>query len=174
MVDLDKLQKINALAKQLKEHGIVTSMDDAYHQAEKMVDNGDTSLKNLPVNANIEVKPAAPEAAQAAPQQVSQSGNSINQLDFYNVQNKLTSVEQQLGQAFSKMNEMISEINKLQSQIQTMQLNAKPVHVEKQASLSSSSSSSSPAAKTEDHPRSGAYKPGDVAIEKMFYFGSGR
>ena len=42
-MDIEKMKRINALAKELKDHGIVSDFDEAYLQAEKMIEGGLTA-----------------------------------------------------------------------------------------------------------------------------------
>jgi len=69
-----------------------------------------------------------------------------------------------------KMNEIISEINRIDKKKSDSPIEVRGVKEEKpsdvQASLKQQHS--------ESHPRSGDYKPSDVSIEKMFYFGGAR
>ena len=39
-MDVEKMKRINALARELKDHGIVSDFDEAYKQAEKMIEGG--------------------------------------------------------------------------------------------------------------------------------------
>ncbi len=209
MMDIEKLQKINMLAKELMQHGICKTMDEAYRQAGKSIETENPlSLGNedlvIPETTSEEKKqdPVSPSFhntvfAQTTmqPKQQETISQEPNQQSMYGMfeirklKEQVTMLEGQLSGVSSKMNEMISEINKLQSQKNgsasmhsgnTPQQNGMSMPEKKVGVVDTRSAMEAVSApipvqiKTpEAHPRSGDYKPGDVSIEKMFYFGGG-
>lgn len=157
-MDIEKTKRINALAKELVEHGMASNYEEAYSQAEK------TILKNDEIwRGNSEQTSHIP--VHHEPQQ---SNPVTFTLDIKRLEARMDAIEQQVSQAFLKMNEIINEINKIQKKTpQPLEIKSEPEpHKELQATFKET--------KTEPHPRSGGYKSDDVSIEKMFYFGGGR
>ncbi|GEM_PF-1831470 len=209
MMDIEKLQKINMLAKDLMQHGICKSMDEAYRQAGKSIETQNPlSLGNeemiIPEMVSEEKKqdPVSPTFhntifAQTTMQPKEQETVPVKEpeqsmygmFEIRKLKEQVAMLEGQLTGVSSKMNEMISEINKLQSQkngnvsMHTanspqqngMNMPEKKVNVVDTRSAMEAVSQQVPvqAKVQESHPRSGDYKPGDVSIEKMFYFGGG-
>jgi hypothetical protein len=61
------------------------------------------------------------------------------------------------------INQIIAEVNSLREDLTKIQNEAQPKPREKQAELKTENK--------EAHPRQGNFQPGDVDIQKMFYFG---
>jgi len=174
-MDVERLRKINALAKELLDHGIVSTMDDAFKQAERMIEKDSVfEEKNEP---EIEIKKLDSrsfDTAQRSPQeQVQQSQTlGINYFDLKKINDRISGIESQISQIYLKINELISEINKISDRIEKRSLDIKEEKkVIQQSTLNAVEKKSNG---VESHPRVGNYKPEDVAIEKMFYFGGGR
>ena len=146
-VDVNKLQKINKLALELKEKQMASSMDEAVSMAEKMIRN-DKEVSCLQSNT-----------------QVQKEESTEDSLKFRKVNYKLKEHEELLIAIQNKMNEMITEINNLQKQKKS----SSPVQVpeEKQTVFKEKDKQ-----KTKPTNRSGDYTPGDVDINEFFYSGS--
>ena len=162
MMDIEKMKRVNALARELKDHGIAMDYEEAYRQAEKMIESG---LDSGDIKTDdISVKPYVPkEEAKQSP------GMGFDALELKSLKGRLENLEQQLNVLFLKMNEIISEINKFEKKKADSPIELRP-HEEKQNDMQANLKSQP----TEAHPRTGDYKSSDVAIEKMFYFGGAR
>lgn len=152
--DIEKIKRINALAKELIEHGIASNMEEAAEQAKKMIERGETveEKKNEP---NVEIRPASSASL----------GHGFLGLD--DLKQRLDTVERQMEAMVGKINEIISELKKTEK---TQENRESPITLdeprkETQAHLKDE--------KKEPHPRTGKYNSDDVSIEKMFYFGGG-
>lgn len=94
-------------------------------------------------------------------------------LEFRNMKEKMDAMEQQMGMIFTKMNEIITELNRVDKKRADSPIevrNPREVEEKQREMQTNLKSQEAPAS----HPRSGDYKPNDVSIEKMFYFGGGR
>ena len=162
-MDLEKMQRINALAKELKNHGIVEDFDEAYKKAEQMIEKNLSidDVEEEKITKKIQVEEAVNEEVQAQPI-ISQASVGVDALDIKNIHDKIKGLEGQMSQVFTKMNEMIAEINRIDKKKKESPIEVKEEQ-EAQAQLKDE--------KIEPHPRTGDYKPDDVSIEKMFYFG---
>ncbi len=181
-MNVEKLQRMNELARELKEHGLANSMDDAYTQADSIVGQG----------AYIQVRSVAPERAPQALSLVEerQAQNHIvelkEKLDGQN--SKIEQMNSVMMKMQEVMNDMISEMLKLKEQraIQNtvVEVESKPIAPAAEAPLlreipkaiepaqAPGHSSRGMYAEKSDanhHPRQGQYKPDDVSIEKFFH-----
>jgi len=169
-MDIERMKRVNALARELKDHGMASDYDDAYRQAEKMVDSG----MEMP-SAKEEV-PAAPSTIINDEPKENKGGFGMigfDALEFRNMREKLEAMEQQMGMIFTKMNEIITELNRVDKKRTDSPIEIRnPREIEeKQREMQTNLKKQEVEA---PHPRSGDYKPSDVSIEKMFYFGGSR
>lgn len=155
------MQRINALAKELKVHGIVQDFDEAYKKAEQMIERN-ISIEELNDEAQAEEPKIEPQPAMDP---IKPSFVNVDPLDVKTINDRLASLEKQINQVFLKINEIVTEINKFEKKKRESPIEVKEEHKDVQANLKSQ--------KVEPHPRTGDYKPEDVSIEKMFYFGRG-
>jgi hypothetical protein len=150
-MDVEKLRKINMLSHELKKHGMAESSTDAYTQAQQMV-------QVIPKQSVAPQESVVIEAAPAADPLASRQF----QMEIEKMQK---SFSDELDVMRTAINQIISEVNALREDLSKAQVAAPPKQKEKQVEL-----------KTEvkvSHPRQGDWKPGDVDIQKMFYYGNG-
>jgi len=149
-MDVEKLKKINDLAKELREHNICNSMDEAYAQAETMI-VGNTSVTKI--NSMNEGRDM----------------DTQNLVALRKTTNKVDEIDKQISDIYSQINEIKGLVNEIVAEILKLKEQKKEEpRAEKQIVLESRQQHSSSEA---IHPRVGGYKPEDVAIDKMFYFG---
>lgn len=164
------MKRINALARELKDHGIVSDFNEAYIQAEKMIEGGLLDRKiddssNINTTNNVQQQPQN-NIGSAKPTFSNTLGVGIDALEIRNMNERIKNIETQLGQVFMKINEIIAQINILEKRKKESPIEVKqPEQRDFQAQLKSE--------KVQPHPRTGDFKPEDVSIEKMFYFGGG-
>ncbi len=106
-MNVEKLQKMNELAKELKSHGLAESMDDAYTQADSMINNG----------AYIEIRNVMDEKNPITQSIVEErrANNQVVELhEKLTVQNsKIDQMNSVIMKMQEVMNDMISEVVKL-------------------------------------------------------------
>jgi len=149
-MDIEQLRKINQLSSELKRHGMVNSSTDAYEQAQQIVT---ITPKKAVSNQETVLVEAAPSADPLVSRQF--------QVELDRIQK---TVNEELDVLRSAMNQIIAEVNALRDDLSKAQAAQPPKQKEKQVEL-----------KTEvkvPHPRQGNFQPGDVDIQKMFYFGT--
>ena len=145
-MDIEKIKRVNALARELKDHGIASDFEEAYMQAEKMIESGlegNSAASDLPVN------PVSDSSKKEVPK-MNSLNSQFDALEVKNIQQRIESVEQQLNTVFMKMNEIISEINRLDKKKTDSPIEVRSAKEEKtdiQANLKQQH--------TESHPRSG-------------------
>jgi hypothetical protein len=149
-MDVEKLRRINMLSHELKKHGMADSSTDAYNQAQQMVQVIPKTNSTPQESVVIEAAPAAePLAARQF------------QIEVDKIQKAFS---EELDVIRNAMNQVIMEVNSLREDLSKAQAAQPPKQKEKQVEL-----------KTEvkvSHPRQGDWKPGDVDIQKMFYYGN--
>ena len=154
-MNVNEIAKMNQLMKELQKHGIAQSAPDAFQQAQEIV--SDEPKKVI----TIDEEGLTVETATVPGSALIESRVNL-MLDMHN---------KKIESNFITMRDTISalamEIEKLKFELKKFSDNKahKVVQVvqETQKSL-----------KTEEktaHPRQGNYSPGDVAIDKMFYYG---
>lgn len=146
-MDVFKLQKINSLASDLRKHNFAVSSEEAYQQAEQV-------FQEVPV---VEVS----EAPVVSVQKVDHLAERRFELLLEQNNRKY---EQEIGLLRSALGTLASEIENLKSELRKMHEQAPPKQKEHQAPLKTEVK--------EEHPRQGKFTPGDVDIQKMFYFGT--
>ncbi|MEW5896670.1 MAG: hypothetical protein AB1668_03190 [Nanoarchaeota archaeon] len=165
-MDVDRIQKVNALALNLMKQGLAQDREEAVVQAEKIyreIDAGSSYQSVRERMGEIE-KQAAPAPKSAESVQAPLKEDKIKEILEQNA-------------AF-----MVKKIKEFQEQMQEMRkemdvLKNKMLWQRPAQEAPAQSSSASPAAKeqakpaTQSHPRSGNYKEEDVSIEKFFYMG---
>jgi hypothetical protein len=170
-MDIDRLQKINALAREYVKHGMATSMDEAVRMAEDKF--RDAFGERLPNPAAMK---AEKQAAQQAAQQASQQPQASSNIDdkSRSVVSELTNIVEaqakQIELISAKMNEMIKEINDMKEQVEKA---SKPFTVPQTGADGQTQFKKPQAEAPKNHARTGNYKPGDISVEKFFYSGSG-
>lgn len=150
-MDVDKLQRINALAGELKKRNIAFSSDDAYKQAEQVYEQG--LVQEMAPQETIVVKPAADMLETRKIELILEMNNKKYESEFERYR--------------TAINALALEIQQLKEQLSKATfVSEAPKQKEKQAELKTEAK--------EDHPRQGKFQPADVDIQKMFYFGAKR
>jgi chromosome segregation ATPase len=149
-MDIDQLRKINQLSHELRKHHMAETSNDAYDQAQQIIT---ITQKSSPPSQETVLVEAAPAADQLAARQF--------QIEL---DRATKGFNDELEVMRNALNQIISEVNSLRDELSKIQTAQPPKPKEKQAEL-----------KTEEktpHARVGNFQPGDVDIQKMFYFGT--
>lgn len=192
-LNITKLQKVNALAKELKSHGFVNDMNAAYSEARTLANSSEElaflskaggAQHNDEVVARDEPYLNIPAAAQDAPASPEASKLLADQ------EARIKSMEDVMMKMQHVLNDVLSQLSDLRSQAADRKLNAPAPGLRQEASEPAAPASISeptprgcvelprdpPAAKRNDppveHPRQGKYTSNDVSIDKFFYFGN--
>jgi hypothetical protein len=168
-MDIEKVQKINRLAKELVDHKMARDMDEATLMAEGMVDRDsdkETKISDIRREVNKEEKQRGDMNATANESEfmkhLKQLNNVIIEHDkiIVSLHNKIEALSSQLD-GFKTQHRM---------EIDNIKLNQKPAVVlerrEQQPQTTLQQSTPKP------HARSGNYNSDDVSVEKMFYTGN--
>ena|SRR3989338_3084042 len=150
-MDVERLQRINALAGELKKQNFALSSDDAYRQAEGVYAEGN--------GAQVVVE-------EVSHVQHSDGALSLRKFELMiELNNKKYEAEFALYR--NAINQLAAELEAVRSELRQRSQEAQvPKQKEKQAELKSEVK--------EAHPRQGNFTPSDVDIQKMFYFGNKR
>jgi FtsZ-binding cell division protein ZapB len=152
-MNVNDVAKMNQLIKELQKHGIAQNAPDAFNQAQDIV--SDEPKKVVTINEEgVHV-----ETAQVGSAIIESRVNLL--LDMHN---------KKIESNFTMMRDTISalamEIEKLKFELKKFaDSKAKVVQVVQETQKALKTEEKAP------HPRQGNYQPGDVAIDKMFYFG---
>ena len=142
-MDVDTVQKISKLAKELLQHNMAPSMDEAVKLAENM----------LKTNKDItEVKERMKPVEQSEINKDALLRKLINMVNQH---------EKEIGNIKKRLDELINKVENIHfSDIKEK---------EKQVLLKKDKNTEK---KEKAHPKSGSYSSDDVSVEKMFYFGN--
>lgn len=167
MMDVEKVQRIGKLAKELLQHGMATDSDEALRLADSMVNKKKdfSDMQNLVLG----VKPGeerAPDVSAgsfaggdaAAISMMVKDTSAVKELQSQVGKHKDAIIELQ-----EQMRLMVDEFNKLRTAPQRQQVILEKEKDKPQTSLKPE--------EVKPHPRAGGWSPGDISIEKFFYAG---
>jgi hypothetical protein len=175
-MDVDKLQKINKLAMELKNHGMADDMTQAVSQAEQMIRNDGelTSVTSMSDSGVIKIERDSPETSTTSAVNIPGKAPE-HELHVRSLQNQMKRQEETIVEMQQKMNEMIEMMNQLEQKQKSMKVFASdspvttdnPEHpkVERQSQFKEP-------VPPKPSPRCGSYNSEDVEIEKFFYYGN--
>ena len=174
-MDMEQIQKINALALELMKQGMASDREDAVRQAERIYKDksAETGKSFHPSESRTESRPEQ-RSANSTVTNADLPAEKVREILDQNTKFLVKTIKEFQEQ----MKAMGQEINSLKSKM-TYNRPAEPAAPATQASSTTSSSSSiskqqalqgGPAADS-SNPRSGQFKQADVSIEKIFYMG---
>ncbi len=150
-MDLDQLQKINSLSHELKKHKMAGTSEDAYTQAQQII--------------QVIPRQHAQEQQESVTIETAPAPNQIESRQFQiEMERMQKAFAEEMDVMRTAMNQLIAEVNSLRGELGKVQSAQPPKQKEKQAELKTEAKVS--------HPRQGDWKPGDVDIQKMFYYGT--
>lgn len=155
-MDVEKLQKINSLALELRKHNFAGDSAEAVEKAEQFF--------------RFEKKlPRANTSTPTAPAPVVQS--EFVEKKFQALDSSARKNEQELQLLRSAVKSLAEELEKIKAELQKFSEKALTTHAQPISKPKEHQAELKTEAK-EPHPRQGSYTPGDVDIRKMFYFGN--
>lgn len=155
-MDIEKLKRLNDLARNLKKSGFAQTSEEAAQQANDVYgkdlkdivpDKPEPEKSSEPVSEQPEPSPAPDDALFEAKMKLLLE---MNQKQF----------QEQISSIRSQLDGLASELASLKQQVKAPRPEKK---VPEQKKL--------PDEKKDSHPRQGEFKSDDVSIEKMFYYG---
>jgi len=162
-MDIDKIQKMNALAVNLMKQGLAVDREDAVEQAEKFFHDKSGDDYEAIRQATSKGGSATMEAARS-----SLDDNQIKSILEQNSQYLVKKIRE-FQDKIDAMDKEVAMLKSRFSQASRPVAAEQPRPVQQASSAPPSSGGSGPA--TGDHPRSGNFKEADVSIEKIFYMG---
>ncbi|MBN1386653.1 hypothetical protein JW968_06825 [Candidatus Woesearchaeota archaeon] len=193
-MDVAKLMKMNKLTEDLKKHGMAESSEDAFAQAEDMINRDKDAVR---FSTEFQVREASPsypkpqgypQSSYSKPQssqpiqQPTQQGlpdsgmRSNLELNAF-VKRLHTSIETQAKQIDfmqNRINDLLTEISNIKQKLNRPEpvIETRPKEEVQATFRSEPRPEMRKVDPCESSPRSGKYTPEDVSIEKMFYMGS--
>ena len=177
MIDVEKMQKVNRLAQELVSHGMATDMDDAFRQADTLINKEQGTIPQRTPSAS---------PSSSSPQQAEDS-NWFFALQRLTKQLELQSrTIEELKATISSLQSDVLTVKSMQnmramqaaSQVQqapSPSFQTEEPRIEKQVSAPVAQNYGRPllAQKGSGNPRCGVFTSDDVSIEKFFYAGPG-
>lgn len=156
-MDVEQMQKINRLAKELMQHGIAPDMEEATKQAELMINRGDSSISDVIRPGRIIKGPEESPAKQAYNDEVASELRKLS-TQLSEQSRVIKALKEQLESVKEEMGRL--KAMKVQQPVMIKQPFDEQAHLRKEE-----------VKKEEPHPRVGSYDSEDVSIEKFFYSG---
>ncbi|MBN2112065.1 hypothetical protein JW707_03105 [Candidatus Woesearchaeota archaeon] len=158
MSDIEKVMKINKMSAYLKQHGFASSSDEAASKAQEVFDQKLVTAE----------KPKEGGIKMADDEKIAKIERNFDVFKATTAQ-QLNSLKDDVHNVVQKMNEIIKTINeleKLKESVTTIDEDG-----EKQQRLAPKVIKKPKEEKPKNHPRSGNMQPGDIDLNKTFYFG---
>jgi|GEM_PF-4648013 len=178
MIDVEKMQKVNRLAQELVSHGMATDMDDAFRQADTLI--------NKEQSTTITPQRAPPASTSYSSPQQGEDNNWFFALQRLTKQLELQSrTIEELKATISSLQSDVLTVKSMQnmramqaaSQVQqapASSFQTEEPRIEKQAApVAQNYGRPQLASKGSGSPRCGVFTSADVSIEKFFYAGPG-
>lgn len=144
-MNVEEVQRMNAMASELRKHNFASSSDDAYQQAKQMF---------VPQEQVVLPKPKLIEENNVLLEKKFEMLMQMNNKKY----------EQEISMLRSAFTALANEFEVLRAQLSRVQEQAPQKPKERQEPLKTETK--------EAHPRQGNFTSADVNIEKMFYFGN--
>ncbi|HLD19569.1 MAG TPA: hypothetical protein VJB90_06205 [Candidatus Nanoarchaeia archaeon] len=159
MESYEHVVKVNALAKELLKHGIVTSSDEAVRRAEATIKSGTPSMQKT-ASATMEHSPD-----QEIQKELRQLAYGLADL-----KKTIASYQEELSKLKDEMGGYRSELNMVRTQVRISKQNVEqPLHVAPQDPQTREEQAQEHLARIIKPKEPEAQKP--VEIDKIFYFG---
>ena len=155
-MDIDSLRKINELTKALQQHGISTSSQDAMSKAEQILSPTQERIHAEPMQVKEQVAECADILLERKYKLMLEMNNKRFEETIITLQNNIQTLAQ--------------DIAKLKNDIRLMDMKNT---TSQQATLKAETQQEQTGTqqKKDCHPRQGNFNPGDISMEKVFYFG---
>ncbi|MFO8015487.1 MAG: hypothetical protein R6U32_00120 [Candidatus Woesearchaeota archaeon] len=168
-MNIERMQKINELAKQMVQHGVVSDMDEATKQAEVMVNRGDTGIADV-----MELKKEEGRQEEGSGQRDSNVEDELNKLAFQVQEQSKTikSLKQEMDRLRGEMQSLKSSGAKSAgSSAEKSGQEQSNEAIKREPEEPQTHLKKEEVEKPKAHPRAGGYDSDDVSIEKYFYSG---
>lgn len=168
-MDVERIQKINALALDLMKRGLAADREEAVIQAERVYRSRDAQESYSALRETM-------AGIQEDTQKVRQGGSSETiALNDNTVKEILEKNTEFIVSKMKEFQDKIAAFEKEISQLKTQMTHHRPAMSQEMPASRPAPASSGMVGKdpsSSNHPRSGNYNANDVSIEKFFYMGS--
>ncbi len=175
-MNVDQIQKINALAMDLLRQGLASDREDAVNQAEKIYESryGDSATHirqtQQAVQADAQPKPA-PSASTVVTNDPDLAPEKVKEI--------LEKNTQFLVKTIKEFQEKVTSMEKDIASLRQSVVNSRVERMSQPVQRGGEESSEIQRGKTEsptaaNHPRTGTYKQGEISIEKFFNYSGKR
>ncbi len=168
-MDVERIQKINAMALELMKQGLATDREDAVNQAERIFKaKGSTEYSAIRDTMQKVEEQAAPETPRGEAGDISQSQlKDILEQNTKYVVRKLKEVEEKLA----ALEKDIASINNKMTYSRPVQQDQAPPRLGEIHTPNVIQRGPDPKISATNHPRTGNFNEAEVSIEKFFYMG---
>ncbi len=177
-MDVERIQKINALALNLLKQGLVSDRDQAVLEAEKIFRDQDYGGDNASIRETLG-KVKEETTRYMSPQKEAPVADLSSEKVSQILEQNTKFIVKRLQEFQDKVILLEKEMSDLKTKVAYQRLPTATDFVgpkSQSSQVTSGSHSEQPAPQNsgvpQNHPRSGSYKDSDVSIEKFFYMGS--
>ena len=177
-MDVEALRKLNSLTGELQKHKISISSEDALKQAEHILQPLQAMTDQ---NQTLQNERETTKIAQSTDTLAERQYKLLLEMNNKRFENAITALQNTINTLAQEITRLKIDISVLSTKTssQTNSQTAAQQNAQKQESESAKQNSSArnnsekpkEEQKKENHPRQGGFTPGDISIEKMFYFG---
>lgn len=160
-MDIEALRRVNELTKALQAHGMSTSSQDALAQAETIIQPIQERQK-VTESLTEQQTPTSDALVERKYKLLLEMNNKKFEETFSTMQNNINTLSQEIAR-------LKTEISLLDAK-RIVQEQAKP-EIKQTEKHEQSTPQQTQETKKDAHPRQGNFAPGDISIEKMFYYG---
>lgn len=162
-MDVERVQKINALALDLLKQGLAADREEAVSQAEKMLSKGDYSslMETYDKVEDLKKEERGEKVKMLGQEEIKE----LLEKNASFVVKKIKEYQEQIEKLKKEMEELKNELGGMKGRIDNLKVSG-AAGKEPQRRLENKGKEEAM------HPRSGNYKDSDVSIEKFFYAGS--
>ncbi|HIG97848.1 TPA: hypothetical protein HA231_00275 [Candidatus Woesearchaeota archaeon] len=172
---IEEIQKVNALARELMRHGIAGTSDEALLKAKDMLRANPVDSMTAAISANTSIGRTEQHAGQQALSEINMDIRSLG-VRFDAIARELLSMKDEMRKLGSSMSDVSGQVMRLAARQE--QPVSTPVHKAEAAPVSEQVQQATLQQPQFEKPRQmmaragkEEYRPEDVAIEKIFYFG---
>ncbi len=182
-MDVEKLKKVNNLARTLRQQGIVANQQDASHLAGQIAGNKpEQEITNVNVEDNQKVVISDQDTGEVLVEEPEKEQKQTETNKEQQVDRDTYTKEEVVNVLQKFADQFVSEINKIQTAVEEQNKRimsmensvnniSKPTVKEEEKPQTTLNTQQPEQKKEENNPRSGEFESDDVSVEKFFYFG---
>lgn len=163
-MDIEALRKLNELTKALQQHGMSISSQDAMTQAEQILH---------PIQEKTRAEPIQTEnqTTEYTDRLMERKYKLLLEMNNKKFEETITTLKNSIHTLTQDMAKLKTDLTLMEMKKTLIQEQSTPITTTTKIEQQQEQTDTQPQQKKETHPRQGNFNPGDISIEKVFYFG---